>query len=377
MNTFFAPPQKATAEHLESQFELVSRNPLMTSLLQSVSGVLAVLNEQRQIITLNHALLEMLGLNEATDLLGLRLGEAVKCVHASDEPAGCGTTKYCSTCGAAVAMVSSLGFDKPVEKRCALRAERAGAEVDVSLMVRARPVNVDGQKFLLIFLQDITLQERRAALERTFFHDINNMICGLVGASEILAQKDSSELSQMVYNASVRLMKEVAIQRSLSECDSYAYQPLWHQLKTGELIAELKQVFANHPASSGKSLLFEMPCDKKINSDFSLVSRILSNMILNALEATEQSGTVRVWTEDMDDRLLFRVWNKTAIPPEVALRIFQRNFSTKQQSGRGLGTFSMKFFGETILGGKVTFESSEEAGTVFCLSLPKHDSSKS
>jgi sensor histidine kinase regulating citrate/malate metabolism len=51
--------------------------------------------------------------------------------------------------------------------------------------------------------------------------------------------------------------------------------------------------------------------------------------------------------------------------PEIANRIFQRNFSTKAQAGRGVGTYSMKLFGEKILGGKVSFTSSREDGTVF------------
>ncbi|MHC4874743.1 MAG: ATP-binding protein [Planctomycetota bacterium] len=55
---------------------------------------------------------------------------------------------------------------------------------------------------------------------------------------------------------------------------------------------------------------------------------------------------------------------------DVKLRVFQRNFSTKADNGRGLGTFSMKLFGEKFLGGSVTFVSTEEEGTVFKLTLP-------
>jgi len=37
--------------------------------------------------------------------------------------------------------------------------------------------------------------------------------------------------------------------------------------------------------------------------------------------------------------------------------------------GRGLGTFSMKLFGEEFLGAKVNFKTSELEGTVFSLRL--------
>ncbi len=57
----------------------------------------------------------------------------------------------------------------------------------------------------------------------------------------------------------------------------------------------------------------------------------------------------------------------------MARRIFQRNFSTKAEAGRGIGTFSMKLLGEEVLGGKVSFTSTENDGTVFVLSHPLYD----
>jgi sensor histidine kinase regulating citrate/malate metabolism len=61
------------------------------------------------------------------------------------------------------------------------------------------------------------------------------------------------------------------------------------------------------------------------------------------------------------------------IPEKVALRIFQRSFSTKAKKGRGIGTYSMKLFGERYLGGKVGFETNEEKGTMFFIELPERE----
>ena len=66
----------------------------------------------------------------------------------------------------------------------------------------------------------------------------------------------------------------------------------------------------------------------------------------------------------------FTVRNEGVIPPMVQEHIFQRSFSTKAQYGRGLGTYSMKLLGERYLGGKVSFVSNAECGTVFSLELP-------
>ena len=63
------------------------------------------------------------------------------------------------------------------------------------------------------------------------------------------------------------------------------------------------------------------------------------------------------------------VYDAEPIPEEIALRIFKRNFSTKEGEGRGIGTYSMRLFGEKILGGKVYFTSTAEAGPSVCFEL--------
>jgi sensor histidine kinase regulating citrate/malate metabolism len=93
-------------------------------------------------------------------------------------------------------------------------------------------------------------------------------------------------------------------------------------------------------------------------------------MVINALEATNDNGEIKIWLDYIDDSLIFSVWNQGQIPEETALRIFQRNFSTKKQLGRGIGTFSMKLFGEQILGGDVDFTTSLKDGTIFRFACP-------
>jgi PAS domain-containing protein len=202
MDTYFASAKRANEKEFVAEIEIMSKNPILSGLLHSISGLLAVLDEHRQIVALNDSFLQMLGIDDPTEALGLRPGEALQCIHAHDEPAGCGTTKFCSTCGAAIAIVSSLGQDKPVERICALSANRGDKDVDIALLVRSHPINIYKRKFLLLFLQDITQQQQRAALERTFFHDVNNMLTMLVVASELLVKKDSSELARAVHQSS-------------------------------------------------------------------------------------------------------------------------------------------------------------------------------
>jgi signal transduction histidine kinase len=129
--------------------------------------------------------------------------------------------------------------------------------------------------------------------------------------------------------------------------------------------------FSNHPAALGKNIYFaDVYPAVAIETDISLLSRVLCNMIINALEATEENGSVRVGATSKNGRLSLCVWNAGEIPADIAKRVFQRDFSTKAQAGRGIGTFSMMLFGEKYLGGRVDFTTSSSDGTVFRFILP-------
>ena len=103
-----------------------------------------------------------------------------------------------------------------------------------------------------------------------------------------------------------------------------------------------------------------------------LVSRVLGNMIINTLEASAEGATVRLATRVKPAYITWEIWNNGFIPADVQKRVFQRHFSTKATFGRGLGTFSMKLFGERYLKGKVSFDSSESDGTTFRFRLPRN-----
>lgn len=371
VNTYYALPEKVSAEELATEIKIVSDNQVVSGLLNLTSGLLAVLDEHRQIVAHNYSFLNMLGIDDPAEILGLRPGEAIQCIHADDEPAGCGTTKFCSSCGAAIAIVSSLEQNSPVERLCSLSVNRGDKITDIVFLVRSHPIDIDQRRFLLIFLQDITQQHQRAALERTFFHDINNMLTMMLVASELLVNKNPSKLANTIHKASLRLHKEIAIQRCLLESKTCNYQLVRHEVTTGQILEDMQAFFANHPVAHKKYIEFQNDYpDILFNTDIALLSRVLCNMIINAFEATEENGVVKIWIEQEGNQLLFCVWNAQEIPPEIVNRVFQRNFSTKEQDGRGIGTFSMKLFGEQILGGQISFTTSEKEGTVFKFSLP-------
>ena len=313
----------------------------------------------------------MLGTDNSEETFGLRHGEVLGCVHAHEEPAGCGTTEFCSTCGLATSIVSSFKHNKSVEKICALSATKNNKPIDMFLLVKAHPININEKRFLLLFFQDITKHQKRAAFERTLFHDINNMLSSLIMASQMLVKENPSELAEITHQASLRLSKEVSIQQSLLQSEDFDYKPVFSEVTLEQILNELQSFFANHPVAHEKNITIPNTYpDVAIKTDISLLLRVLYNMVTNAFEATTQNGLVRVWLEQEDKYVSFCVWNNLEIPQDITKRIFQRNFSTKEEEGRGIGTYSMKLIGEKVLGGQVSFSTSKNEGTIFKFACP-------
>lgn len=370
--TYFAPPERATDSELASDISAISHNPLVDGLMNVANGLFAVLNEHRQILAINESFLHLMGLEDPSTVLGLRPGEYVHCIHACDMPDGCGTSQYCATCGAVISIMAALETEQTQEGTCSVTVEKDNKEVDLYFQVRSIPIRIQGRKFILFFLLDISIQQQRANLETTFFHDLNNLLTGLLGKSNLFLRKGVWDTEQFtnIQKLIQRTVQEFSMQQALNSAMDHSYQPLYCNVPINSLLDDLAETFLNHPlCKSVKLNITRIDDSTSLVADPNLVDRILGNMVTNALEATEPGGEVRVSVELGGNSVSFRVWNRKHIPQEISLRIFNRNFTTKEGLGHGLGTYSMKLFGEKVLGGVVDFTTSEDEGTTFRLTL--------
>jgi sensor histidine kinase regulating citrate/malate metabolism len=90
-------------------------------------------------------------------------------------------------------------------------------------------------------------------------------------------------------------------------------------------------------------------------------------MLINALEATPDGGTVTLGCKADHAVLRFWVHNDQLISKQIRKQIFKRSVSNKGH-GRGNGTYSIKHLSE-LLGGEAYFTSTDSDGTVFSLLL--------
>jgi signal transduction histidine kinase len=373
-STWFLPAERAAPATLEAQITWAMTNPVIDGILTTWSGAAAVLNPERQKIGRASCYLEAIGFEDPAAALGLRPGEAIGCEHARENPGGCGTSPSCATCGAAIAIVAAMARERPEERDCVITVAREGKDVDVDLKVHAAPLDLDGQSFTLLTLADVSTDRRRAALERAFFHDLANLVAGLAGACAALDDADPAEraaAAQDLHLLTTRLSREVQMQRAIASARPGALRLSIERVQVGRVLDQMQKLFQHHPVAAGKSLAVVRDGDGALDTDGFLLQRVVTNMLVNAFEASPPGGQVRLTVQELPDGTAFRVWNAGAIPPALVSRIFHRYFSTKAGEGRGHGTFVMKLFGETYLKGRLGFTTSPEAGTAFELRLPR------
>ncbi len=371
--TFAAPAGRADEVLLKAEVAVCVDDPLTAFLLDSLQGHVAILNEERQILAANPSLREALGPGWSGPGGGDRPGEAFQCVHVEEGPDGCGTSRACAHCGYLLTLLAVDEAHPQADGECRLALRRKGRWEARDFQVRATFLPVGGHRFKAVAFRDISGEKRREVLERLFFHDMANILQGLHGWSESLSEGTvrPEDAAERILAISERLGQEVHAHRRLLQAERGTLQAAPALLQAAALLQEVVALLARHPASCGRRIeTVPIAGPAGFTSDPDLLLRVLYNMALNALEATPPDQAIRLSFGWHGSRPHFAVHNPGAIPDDIQRQIFQRSFSTKAASGRGLGTYAMKLFGENLLRGAVGFNSAPGEGTTFWITLP-------
>jgi len=114
-----------------------------------------------------------------------------------------------------------------------------------------------------------------------------------------------------------------------------------------------------------------MTSDKKfwISGEFRLLQNLFANLLKNAIEASPQNESVRVYLNHQDKMSLIRINNKGVVPEVLRDRFFDRYATHGKKTGTGLGTYSAKLITKTHQG-KIWFETNDISGTTLFVALP-------
>ncbi len=368
----FLPAARTSPDTLAGQSRRLQAHDVVAHLCDAIPHPLAILNAERQVVLANRTLIDLAGTDDLEVLAGQRPGEALGCVVAADAPGGCGTDPRCRSCGSALA-VAAAQQGRARELSCTI--ERADDCVPLEFAASASPLAVDGEDFVLLVLTDVRDQRRRRTLERIFFHDVINTAGGVLGITEALVatlpagEDEVAELGELLLAGGQQLLEEVRAQRDLAAAESgdLAVDPQPTDL--GQVTAAVAETYRHHPVGSDRTLVVTPGPAVDLATDATLLGRVVGNLVKNALEAVDAGQTVRLGWAVTAAEAVVTVWNPGVVAPSVRDQLFRRSVSTKG-SGRGQGTYSVRLLTERYLGGRITWDSTPEAGTTVRIHLP-------
>ena len=370
INTYFAPAERTPENKLKGQVEMFCNTTLLSEVADALPNLMMVLNKEREVIYANERICEVLKISGVEQIAGKRPGEVFDCAYSHLMDAGCGTSEHCQVCGAVLSILAALDGKQSV-RECHLRTSANDA---YTMQVWSTPFTFKGERYAIFILLDISDTKWRESLERMFFHDLINSIGSITGLAEVLKMEAGSnapsETIQMIQRASDHLIEEVESQRQLSMAERGEITLMVIEHNSKKLLMDIIEMYTIHPVVAGREIVLdEKAVETTFKTDAALFRRVIGNMLKNALEAIPEGEAVTLNCQKDGADLVFSVHNPGVMPRDVQLQLFQRAFSSKG-SGRGIGSYSMKLFGEQFLSGKVSFQSNEENGTTFYFKVP-------
>ncbi len=204
-------------------------------------------------------------------------------------------------------------------------------------------------------------------------HDIRNPLQAITG-DLYLAKLDVATLPDDQTKTSMQESLEAIeqnidyIDKIVADLQDYA-RPIKPIIKTLELETIVKLLIKTNIPKNIQTT-YKIDADANIiNCDYVLLKRILTNLIINAIQAMPDGGKLSIDArKELQNILIFVQDTGVGIPEDAKPNIFKPMFTTKAK-GQGFGLVVVKRLTE-VLGGTVSFESDFGRGAKFIISLP-------
>jgi PAS domain S-box-containing protein len=245
---------------------------------------------------------------------------------------------------------------------------------------------VDGRKSLVVSLQDISeqkrLEELREDVNRIVTHDLKAPIIGMINGCRLLLLEEESldaELSEMLHlieRQGEKALRMIGLSLALYtiEAGTFVYEPepvsimdvvrgtvgnLGGRIEAGKL--NLNILLDGRPDEGrGGPVVPANPL---------LLETMISNLLLNAVEASPESGEIAV-SLDAGDPVVLTITNAGAVPEPLRKTFFDKYATSGKPGGTGLGTYSARL-AAGAMGGTVELSvSDDENRTTLRVTLP-------
>lgn len=229
---------------------------------------------------------------------------------------------------------------------------------------------------LIVYRRRLVRAERVAAwqeIARRIAHEIKNPLSPIQMSIETMRKAYAAghpDFNEIFEESTGAIQEEVAaLKRIVTEFSEFARMP-----KPSVSIQPLNPVIesiARLHRNEAKNRLVWRPGGNlpAVAIDREQIGRVATNLISNAIWASEPQGEIVVATESRGDKVILRISDKgCGMSPEVLEKVFTPYFTTRS-NGTGLGLAIVQRIVEDHEG-NIEIESSEGHGTTVTISLP-------
>jgi signal transduction histidine kinase len=231
--------------------------------------------------------------------------------------------------------------------------------------------------------EQLVQAERVAAwreLARRLAHELKNPLFPLQLTVENLVrarEQTPEEFEEVLRESSSTLLAEIGnLKKIIASFSDFARmpQPQLQTVKLNEVVEAAARLFQAQMTASGQTAIgLVVDLDQAmpdISADPELLHRVLSNLILNAIDAMPNGGTITLRTRSSPEHVSFEVADDgTGLTPEECKRLFTPYYTSKRH-GTGLGLAIV----QSVISdhkGKISVRSEPGRGTSFLVELPR------
>ncbi len=198
-------------------------------------------------------------------------------------------------------------------------------------------------------------------------HEVRNPLAGLRGSLQILEQRTTTSLTdQAIIREMIRRLD--VLSERVSDLLRYAKPraPVFERVDLRPLVQATADSIRRHPSMA--ALAIDISGAAEAIGDAELLREVFLNLLLNAAQALDGRGAVRIAMTQDDHAIVTVADDGPGIPPEMRESIFEPFFTTKR-SGTGLGLAIVRRLVE-LHGGTVTAGAASGGGAMMMVTLP-------
>ncbi|MCH2201927.1 MAG: ATP-binding protein [Fuerstiella sp.] len=219
-------------------------------------------------------------------------------------------------------------------------------------------------------------QEKQAAfglLAAGIAHEVGNPLASISSIVQMLNRRSQDDYTAgRLHMVDAQLRRIQKILRELVGFSRPANQDVT-SVDVHAVISDALNIAKYYKRWKGKKVVTQFsPGMPILRTVYDQLVQLVLNLVLNALDATDEGATITVSTDVLadDEEVAITISDQGhGIPLDVQRQVFNAYFTTKS-TGTGLGLFVCRQLAETELGGSIDLVRSDSTGTIFRIRLP-------